>query len=82
IVFPDTIKAKTGCRYLDGVTGLGEAITSVSCKIDLPVTIPFENNTVIPLEHPTIIGQPCTSAYIRALREEPNLPALEEEDRR
>lgn len=69
IVFPDTIKAKTGCRYIDGRTGAGNAVTSVSCGIDLPVMIPFKNNARIPLDHPTIIGIPCGGSYIRPLRE-------------
>ena len=69
IVFPDTIKAKTGCRYRNGTTGAGEAVTSVSCGIDLPVMIPFKDNATIPLDHPTIIGIPCGGAYIRPVRE-------------
>lgn len=69
IVFPDTIKAKTGCRYTDGYTGAGAAVTSVSCGIDLPVMIPFQNNATILLDHPTIIGIPCGGSYIRPVRE-------------
>lgn len=68
IVFPDTIKARTGCRYQDATTGAGKAVTLVSCGIDLPVMIPFENYARIPLDHPTIIGIPCGGSYIRPLR--------------
>ena len=69
VVFPDTIKARTGCRYRDGRTGTDDAVTLVSCGIDLPVMIPFKNGASIPLDHPTIIGIPCGGSYIRPVRE-------------
>lgn len=67
IVFPDTIKSKTGCHYRDRTKGAAKMGARVNCRIDLPVTIPFRNNTDIPLEHPTIIGDFCTNPYIHAV---------------